>query len=177
MRRLLPALLLLLTGCPARPPLPPDDTTCALTFRDEGDVRVFVVGHRFALEDAVTPEAFEASYAEDMRAVAPCLSSSRPNLVVFPEDAGLVAWFGGPRAMLARGASDVTGAFNAMYAGWAPAADAYRERFPGISAARALTLAGGDVAWRAMDRTFGGIARRYGVHVVTSANLPYARTE
>ncbi|MCI0573911.1 MAG: hypothetical protein L0Y66_24505 [Myxococcaceae bacterium] len=28
-----------------------------------------------------------------------------------------------------------------------------------------------------MDRTFGGIARRYGVHVVTSANLPYARTE
>lgn len=169
--------LLLLTACPARPPLPPDDTTCRLAFSDSGEVRVFVVGHRFTVEDAVTYEAFEASYAEDMRAVAPCLSPDRPNLVLFPEDAGLIAWFGGPRAMLARGAADTLTAFNAMYAGWAPAADAYRARFPGISAARGLTLALGDVAWRAMDRTFGSIARRYGVHVITSANLPYVRRE
>ncbi|HZH75794.1 MAG TPA: hypothetical protein VEY88_07165 [Archangium sp.] len=177
MRPLVLASLVLLVACTPRPELPTDDTVCSLSFSDEGDARVFVVGHRFQLEDALSYESFEASYAEDMRAVAPCLSRTRPNLVLFPEDAGLIAWFGGPRALLARGASDVTSAFSAMYAGWAPAADAYRERFPGISAARGLTLALGDVAWRAMDRTFGGIAKRYGVHVVTSANVPYVRRE
>ncbi len=177
MRPLVPAALVLLVACAPGPKLPADDTGCALSFSDEGDARVFVVGHRFLLSDAISYESFEASYAEDMRAVAPCLSRTRPNLVVFPEDAGLIAWFGGPRALLARGASDVTTAFSAMYAGWAPAADAYRERFPGISAARGLTLALGDVAWRSMDRTFGGIARRYGVHVITSANVPYVRRE
>jgi predicted amidohydrolase len=177
MRSFLSVALVLLAACAPGPKLPPDDTVCSLSFRDEGDARVFVVGHRFQLEDAISYEAFEASYAEDMRAVAPCLSKTRPNLVVFPEDAGLIAWFGGPRALLARGASDVVTAFNAMYAGWAPAADAYRERFPGISAARGLTLALGDVAWRSMDRTFGGIAKRYGVHVITSANVPYVRRE
>ncbi len=177
MRPLVPAALVLLVACVPGPKLPTDDTVCSLSFRDEGEARVFVVGHRLRLEDALSYESFEASYAEDMRAVAPCLSRTRPNLVLFPEDSGLVAWFGGPRAMLARGAADVSGAFSAMYAGWAPAADAYRERFPGISAARGLTLALGDVAWRAMDRTFGGIAKRYGVHVLTSANLPYVRRE
>jgi predicted amidohydrolase len=177
MRSYISAILVLLTACASEPKLPPDDTVCSLSFSDEGDARVFVVGHRFMLEDAISYESFEASYAEDMRAVAPCLSKTRPNLVVFPEDAGLIAWFGGPRAMLARGSSDVLTAFNAMYAGWAPAADAYRERFPGISAARGLTLALGDVAWRSMDRTFGGIAKRYGVHVITSANVPYVRRE
>ena len=177
MRSYLSAVLVLLAACAPEPKLPPDDTVCSLSFSDEGDVRVFVVGHRFMLEDAISYESFEASYAEDMRAVAPCLSKTRPNLVVFPEDAGLIAWFGGPRALLARGAADVVTAFNAMYAGWAPAADAYRERFPGISGARGLTLALGDVAWRSMDRTFGGIAKRYGVHVITSANVPYVRRE
>jgi predicted amidohydrolase len=177
MRPLVPATLVLLVACAPGPKLPADDTECALSFSDEGDARVFVVGHRFLLSDAISYESFEASYAEDMRAVAPCLSKARPNLVVFPEDAGLIAWFSGPRALLARGASDVTTAFSAMYAGWAPAADAYRERFPGISVARGLTLALGDVAWRSMDRTFGGIARRYGVHVITSANVPYVRRE
>ena len=177
MRSLVSVALVLVAACAPGPKLPPDDTVCSISFSDEGDARVFVVGHRFMLEDAISYEAFEASYAEDMRAVAPCLSKTRPNLVVFPEDAGLIAWFGGPRALLARGASDVVTAFNAMYAGWAPAADAYRERFPGISAARGLTLALGDVAWRSMDRTFGGIAKRYGVHVITSANVPYVRRE
>ncbi|HYO71252.1 MAG TPA: nitrilase-related carbon-nitrogen hydrolase [Archangium sp.] len=177
MRSLVSIALVLFAACAPGPKLPPDDTVCSLSFSDEGDTRVFVVGHRFMLEDAISYEAFEASYAEDMRAVAPCLSKTRPNLVLFPEDAGLIAWFGGPRALLVRGASDVVTAFNAMYAGWAPAADAYRERFPGISAARGLTLALGDVAWRSMDRTFGGIAKRYGVHVITSANVPYVRRE
>jgi predicted amidohydrolase len=155
------------------PTLPADDTVCGLTFSDQGDVRVFVVGHSFSLEDARSLEHFEASFREDMRRIAPCLSTVRPNLVVFPEDSGLVAWFAGRQALLARGSSDSTSAFNTMYAGYFRQTDEYRRRFPGISGARALTLALGDVGWRAMDRTFGGIAQRYGIYVITSANLPY----
>lgn len=164
-------LLVLLSGC--KPSVPVDDTVCGLTFSDQGNVRVFVVGHAFSLDDARSLEHFEASFLEDMRRIAPCLAPSRPNLVVFPEDSGLVAWFAGRRALLARGSSDSGTAFNAMYAGYFRQADEYRRRFPGISGARALTLALGDMAWRAMNRTFGGIAKRYGIHVITSANLPY----
>jgi predicted amidohydrolase len=169
-------LTVLVTAAACAPVVPEDDTVCGLSFEDRGDVRVFVVGHAFSLEDAASPEHFEVSFREDMRRIAPCLSSARPNLVLFPEDAGLVAWFAGRRAMLARGSGDSETAFNAMYAGYYRQVDEYRRRFPGISAARALTLALGDVAWRAMDTTFGGIARRYGVYVITSANLPYVET-
>ncbi len=166
-------LVTLLGPLACGPELPADDTVCRLSFEDRGDVRVFVVGHAFALEDATSLEHYDASFREDMRRIAPCLSSARPNLVLFPEDSGLVAWFTGRRAMLARGAGDTTTAFNAMYAGWFRQVDEYRRRFPGISAARALTLAVGDPAWRAMDTTFGGIAKRYGVWVITSGNVPY----
>ncbi|MFP2903786.1 nitrilase-related carbon-nitrogen hydrolase [Pyxidicoccus sp. 3LFB2] len=155
------------------PELPEDDTVCRLSFEDRGDVRVFVVGHAFTLGDAASLEHFDVSFREDLRRIAPCLSAARPNLLLFPEDSGLVAWFTGQRAMLARGAGDTETAFNAMYAGWFKAVDEYRRRFPGISSARALTLALGDPAWRAMDTTFGGIAKRYGVWVITSANVPY----
>lgn len=174
-RNALPVLLVTLLVGPAcgGPSVPKDDTVCGLAFEDRGNVRVFVVGHAFSLEDAASLEHFEVSFLEDMRRIAPCLSGTRPNLVLFPEDSGLVAWFAGRRALLARGAGDTETAFNAMYAGWFRQVDEYRRRFPGISAARALTLAVGDPAWRAMDRTFGGIAKRYGIWVVTSANVPY----
>src|SRR5206468_4224064 len=45
---------------------------------------------------------------------------------------------------------------------------------PSISQARSLTLALGDVARRAMDETFGGIARDTHAWVIAGANLPYA---
>jgi predicted amidohydrolase len=165
-------VLVLVSACTPRPGLPEDAATCALTFTDSGDVRVFVVGHAFRLEDAVSYETFERSVGETMAQIAPCRSQARPNLVLFPESIGIIPWFGGRRGMLARGASDTETAFNAMYAGYYPIADRYRSRFPGISAARSLALALGDRAWRAMDRGFGAMAKRYGVYVMTSANVP-----
>jgi predicted amidohydrolase len=172
-----PAASALLTGVLAVAGCaPPDEApaTCAIEFTDRGDVRVFVVGHHFVLPDADGYAAFEASFRRHMERIAPCLSDRRPNLLTFPEDAALVGWFIGRRAMLARGAPDAELAFNAMYAGYHHEADAYRRRFPGISEARALTLALGDTAWRAIDGTFAGLAREYGVWVVTSMNLPDA---
>ncbi|MBI3182236.1 MAG: hypothetical protein HYZ28_08840 [Myxococcales bacterium] len=164
--------LLSLSACGRKEPS--YDGPCTLELADRGEVRVFVVGHRLSLADAESYEAFEASFRRHLSVIKPCLSRSRPNLLLFPEDSGLVAWFLGQRALLARGASDSESAFNGLYAQNFRAADAYRLRFPGISAARSLTLAGGDVAWRAMERTFGRIARELDAHVITSANLPYA---
>lgn len=141
-RCLVPGLVLVLgSACAPRPGPPEDAATCSLTFTDSGDVRVFVVGHAFRLDDAVSYETFELSVGETMAQIAPCRSQSRPNLVLFPESIGIIPWFGGRRAVLARGASNAETAFNAMYAGYYPVADRYRSRFPGISAARGLTLA------------------------------------
>ncbi len=152
----------------------PDATTCDVTFTDTGSVRLFVIGHHLSLDDAESYDAFRVSFQRDLARVAPCRSATRPNLVAFPEDAGLAAWFIGRRAMFARGARSVGSAMNAMYAGYYRAVDAYRARFPGISVPRGLTLALGDTAWRAMEFTFGALAKRYGVWITTSANLPYA---
>lgn len=63
--------------------------------RGDGAVRLFVVGHRFTLGDARSYDAFTASVKRHLVDMKPCLSERRPNLVVFPEDAGRMAWFVG----------------------------------------------------------------------------------
>lgn len=162
-------VLVLVQGCaPFESPRP-------CTFSGTADtVRVFAVTHRLTLDDAKNPGTFAASFRRHLESVNDCLSDSKPNLLLFPEDSGLVAWFIGRQGLLGRGSGDSAGAFNALYAQVYKSADAYRRRFPGISAARALTLALSDRAWRAMDQTFGAIAKDSKSWVVTSANLPYA---
>lgn len=146
--------------------------TCEVAFTEKGDVRAFAVVHRMALADAKSYRTFEASYQRHADAISPCLSTARPNLITFPEDSGLLAWFIGRQALAGRNSGSSGDAFNGLYAQAFRASDAYRERFPGISAARGLTLALSDRAWRAIDQTFGGIAQATGAWVVTSANLP-----
>ena len=164
-------LSLLLTACA---PLKPADAVCELTFTDRGSVRVLAVGHRVSLAETNYKE-FEASFRRHLPQIRACRAEGRPTLVMFPEDSGLEAWFLGRDALFARGAGDTGTAFNLLYAGLWRQTDAYRARFPGISSARALTLALSDRAWRAMDETFSGIAKDAEVYVVTSANLPRAR--
>jgi len=165
--------VLLASTVACRPPAP-EPRTCGLPFSDQGDVRLFVVGHAFRFSDVTSYETFDRSIRERVEEIRPCLSNQRSNLIAFPEDTGLVAWFLGRRAMLARGAWDTDTAFNALYAGYYRQSDEYRRRFPGISPARALTLALSDQVWRSLDRAFGGAARELNAWVVTSANLPYS---
>jgi predicted amidohydrolase len=146
--------------------------TCEVAFSEQGDVRVFAVSHRMQLADAESYKTFAASYQRHVDALFPCLSRSRPNLLVFPEDAGLVAWFIGRQALAGRHADTSGDAFNGLYAHAWRASDAYRERYPGISPARAMSLALSDRAWRAMDWTFGDLAAQTKSWVITSANLP-----
>jgi predicted amidohydrolase len=139
--------------------------------------RVFAVTHRANLDDAKDPAAFAGSFRRHADALRDCQADGTPTVIVFPEDSGLVAWFIGRQGLLGRNASDSHAAFNALYAQANRPADAYRRRFPGISDARALTLALSDRAWRAMDTTFGGIARDTNAWVVASANLPHAEAK
>ncbi len=147
---------------------------CELPFSGDGDVRVFAVVHRFTLDDAETYGSFRRSWRRHLGEIEPCLANDRPNLIVFPEDAGLLAWFLGTRGSDARQQTDSEVAFYNIYGQWSGAAQFYLDRDPSISAARALTLALGDPARRAMDETFGGIALETGAWVITGANLPYA---
>ncbi len=164
------ALALALGAC--KPPPSASTTACPLQFTDEGNVRVLVVGHRVTLDDARSYEAFEQSFRRHLPALQACKSKDRPTLIVFPEDAGLVTWFLGRDGLFARGAADTGTAFNLLYAGLWRQTDAWRERYPEISPARALTLALSDRAFRAMDRTFAALAQDTGAWVITSANLP-----
>lgn len=166
--------IVLAAAAAACAPNQPAPAECPLTFTDKGNVRVIAIGHRVTLADASSYAAFEASWRRHLPDIQACLSTTRPNLLLFPEDAGLVAWFIGREALAARGAGDTGTAFNLLYGGAWRASDAYRKKYPGISSARALTLSLADRAFRAMDWTFGGIAKETGAYVITSANLPNA---
>ncbi|MBS1152821.1 MAG: hypothetical protein H6Q89_4519, partial [Myxococcaceae bacterium] len=165
--------VLLLAGCgPAERP----QRLC--TFTGTGDTaRVFAVTHRLTITDANTPGTFAASFRRHLDEARDCLSATKPNVLLFPEDSGLVAWFIGRQGLLGRKAGDSGSAFTALYAQGNKAADAYRRKFPGISDARALTLGLSDRAWRSMDQTFGTIAKDANAWVVTSANLPHSQVD
>ncbi len=145
------------------------------TFTGTGDsARVFAVTHRIHVDDASSLGTFTESFRRHVDNARDCLSHTQPNVLLFPEDSGLVAWFTGRQGLAGRRAGDSGAAFTALYAQNYQAADAYRRRFPGISDARALTLALSDRGWRAMDRAFGLIAKEANAWVITSANLPYS---
>src|SRR5688500_7397551 len=63
-----------------------------------GRFRLFAVGHKFRVADLVTAADFEAAVRATVDAeVVPNLATDRPNLLVFPEDIGLLLSFTGPR--------------------------------------------------------------------------------
>jgi predicted amidohydrolase len=164
------AAALVACGDGAEIPEPPPPT-CVHAAEPGADVRVFVVGHRHAVSDGTSYASYEASYRRHMRDVAPCLAPDRPNLVVFPEGAGLVALAIGKRGDAARKEKESIQAFLKIAEAYAGAGAYYERAFPGISFARKILLALSDVVWRASVRTFGGIARDHGVWVLTNVDV------
>jgi hypothetical protein len=171
-RGLLACLLLACAACGSEPPQPAAEPECAaFEFSDRGDVRAFVVGHKQSLDDLVSYESYERSFRRHVEAIAPCLSASRPNLVVFPENAALGALLIGSRAENARRQDKSIDAFTQVFVGYQQSVGWYAAKYPGLSINRWLLLALTDVGWRAFDETFGGIARDFGVWVMSSADL------
>jgi predicted amidohydrolase len=138
-----------------------------------GPVRVFAIGLGIDLEALATVEDFDAFIRATVEAdVAPYLATDRPNLLVFPENTGLLAALSGSRAAAARAADSSTAAFFELSQSYGAAIDYYRERTPHVlPIGRAILLAGTDVMWRTLEGTFAGLASEHGVHVAVTYDV------
>jgi len=152
------------------------DPCARLNLTDHGDVRVFVIGHKQLLADAESYQTFERSYRRHVEAIESCLSDSRPNLVVFPENAALGALLIGARGEGARAAESSTAAFIDVLGTYGDAFDHYKNENPSLTLRRQLLLALTDVTWRAFQETFAGIAKDYGVWVLANADVAPAKS-
>jgi hypothetical protein len=158
-------------GCSDEPAARVDPACAPFALPDRGDVRAFVVGHKQTLADAVSYESYEHSFRRHVEAIEPCLSSERPNLIVFPENAALGALLIGSRGEEARSQPQSTAAFGSMLGTYSRPFDWYQEQYPNGTFLRWLLLALTDTTWRAFERTFAGIARDYSVWVISSADV------
>lgn len=177
-----------------RRPLPTVPTFRA-TLPEGRRVRVFVVGHKQLLDDALSIERFRAKmWALVDRAarsgeprvqaglddVASHLAPHDPSapaaaVVHFPEGTGLVAALIGSRGAAARSAATAFDAFAGLLGSYADPIVYYNERFPSLAGQpiRALQLALTDLLYRSVYETFREIALHYGIYV--SVNLDAAR--
>jgi hypothetical protein len=158
-------------------------------------VRIFAVGHKQRLADAVTYADYRAKMAAMMDAsdperatrvqagvddVASHLADRDPGapanaLVVFPESAGLIAAFIGTRGAPARQQTSSTVAIATLLATYATPLDHYAAEFPNEPVVRTLVLALTDTLYRAFYETFRDLAVEHGVYLAASADLAPAR--
>ena len=122
--------------------------------------------------------------------VLPLRVPGRPTLVVFPEDVGLMTLAVGRRGAVVRQMAEsgvapggdqapatAAAALQELSVEYAPQVAAYRALYPGTDPRKQLLLAATDTFVRAVDTTFEGIARDFGVYVVASNNeAVYRRT-
>lgn len=158
-------------------------------------VRVFAVGNKVRVEDAVTVQSFRdkmfalmdaafpnradfvqagvddvASHIQPRDASAPALV-----LVNFPEDVGLVAGLTGSKGATARAQGTTLAAFAFLLRSYASQMNYYRLKFLGIPQLRQLMLALTDINYRVVYETYRDIATTYGVYVSAGVNVADAR--
>ncbi len=158
-------------------------------------VRIFAVGHKQRLDDALSYQAYRDKMAALMDATHPAralrvqagvddvashlwpadpLAPARA-LVVFPEDVGLVAAFIGSRGAAARSETSSTLAILALFTSYAPVVAHYQAIYPGQPLVRYLGMALTDTLYRSFYETFRDLAVQHGVWIAACANLPPAR--
>jgi hypothetical protein len=158
-------------------------------------VRIFAVGHKQRLADAVTYQDFRDKMGAMMDAAHPARASRvqagvddvashlRPAdpaaperaLVVFPESAGLLAGFIGSRGADARAQTTAPGAIVGLLVAYGPQHAHYDATFPDQPAIRTLVLALTDTLYRSFYETFRDLAVEHGVYVAASADIAPAR--
>src|SRR5262245_56311767 len=156
-------------------------------------VRIFAVGHKVRLDDALTYQTFHDKMAAlmDARFRAPGLvqdgvddvaSHIRPAdpgtpanaLVVFPEDTGLVAALIGSRGAISRSDPTAVDAIADLLAPYQPQRSYYGGKYPGQPFVRTLVLALTDTFYRSFYETFRELAMSHGVYLATAANVAAA---
>lgn len=133
--------------------------------------RIFAIGLKQELASMRSLADYRAWIEKAVEQEAPCFSKHIPNLLVFPEDAALVASFVGSRGNAARQQTQVEGAFAKLFISYAKPLKYYRERYPGTPPLRALLLAMTDLLGRAVEETYPVFAQKYGVYIATSLNV------
>ena len=122
-----------------------------------------------------------------LRYVVPHLAKTRPNIVAFSEDIGLMTLATGSRGAAARSIfrepvcapppCGALGALGAITAAYSRPIDAYRARFPGMGSLVAGFVGATDTFVRGWMRTFADLARRYDVYMIGSnAQAPFRRS-
>ncbi len=158
-------------------------------------VRVFAVGHKQRLDDAVTYQTFHAKMAALMDGAAPDRGTfvqagvddvashliqhdpSAPDraLVVFPESTGLIAAFIGSRGATARAQTSAPAAIATLLGTYGPQFQHYAAKYPGQPPVRYLILALTDTLYRSFYETFRDLAVTHGVYLAASADIGVAR--
>lgn len=136
-------------------------------------VRAVAVGNRLRLPRT------EADYVAELERIVqpavPHLASDRPNLVVLGEVLGLPAAFAGRSATLARHAHTARNALTLLaLSHWGRVRRA-RQRWPGISRARALLLAHTGALYRPFAETLARLAAQHRIHLVATTLAPRVR--
>ena len=163
--------------------------------RGTSAVRMFAVGNKQRLDDAVT-------YADYHNKMAALMDRSFPNrdayvqagvddvashirpadrraprnaLVVFPEDVGLIAALIGTRGETSRKQTSTLGAIPSLFEPYTDQVAYYSNKYPGQPAVRALFLALTDTFYRSFYETFRSLAIQHGVYIAAAINAAPAR--
>ena len=153
-----------------------------------GAPRVFAMQYEQTVASVVSYGSYAAAIDCAIRHyVVPHLARGRPNVVVFNEDVGLATVAIGSRGEAARNLFAAPGspscerqgepcgtvaALGALTAAYAGPLTVYHSRFPGVSAPGQVFLGATDTTVRGFLGTFSALARRYGIYLVGSADLP-----
>jgi predicted amidohydrolase len=134
-------------------------------------IRVFAIGHKVTIDTAESEKAFFEKINGMIELVKDKFSNDYPNLLVFPEDTGLVLSFFGIRGEEGRKEKNVLNAFLTLLTSYSEAFKFYKERFKDISIQRNLFLALTDSLWRPFFNTFSALAKMYKIYIVSCTNV------
>jgi hypothetical protein len=158
-------------------------------------VRVFAVGNKQRLADAVTYQtyrdkmfalvdagfpgraAFVQTGVDDVVShIQPADPAAPPvALVNFPEDVGLIAGLIGSRGAAARARTSTPAAIAELLSAYTPLITHYRSVFGPVHIIREVFVAATDTFYRSFYETFRELAMTYGVYVTASADVAPAR--
>jgi hypothetical protein len=141
-----------------------------------GPVRVFAIGLRPLPEDAESQATFTASIRALVDAkVAPHLATDRPNLLVFPENTGLMTTLIGDRGTTGRAGSSAGDALISIYTEYEGAREYYVDRFNVYIPFGAQLLMGPtDTMHRSLELAFASLAEDYGAWVAVTYDVASA---
>jgi len=153
-----------------------ESSPCPVPVEGKGDFRLFAMGVTVDLSLAVDIPTLKRKFLSSIEPLLPCLDPSGKNIVVYPEDVGLILAFLGPRGEIARQQTTSENAFVSLALSYGIPMRGYQKIYPEISDNRALTLALGHTIYSGVFQIFPEIARKTKSLTIVSVNAPYPFT-